>query len=199
MTMKFKLIQGIMVGISLIICQSCAQKLVILRLLKTSITGESESFNDPVGAQAGIAVPVYNFNDAAGIRAEINGSIQGANYEEDNGLKGKVSLFYANLPLVFRYQTPGGFYGEAGIQPGLLISAKDKYNGITDDYKEYVRKFDFGIPIGIGYEFKNNIGIGVRVIKGLTNINTYDEIKDHNFVVGVGVSYTLKNNRAVTK
>jgi hypothetical protein len=167
--------------------------MLYFNIIKASIFGESESYKDPVGAKAGIAVPVYNFNDAAGIRAEINGSIQGANYEEANGLKGRVSLFYANFPLVFRYQTPGGFYGEAGIQPGFLLSAKDKYNGITDDYKDFVRKFDFGIPVSVGYEFKNNIGINVRLVRGLTNINTEGDYKDHNFVVGLGVTYTLKN------
>ena len=54
------------------------------------------------------------------------------------------------LPLVIRYQTKSGFYGEAGVQPGLLLSAKDKYSGITDNYKDHVKKFDFGIPCWSG-------------------------------------------------
>lgn len=191
-----------MVVIIMIISQSCAHieygKLSV-RITNASLPGESESYKNRIGAQAGITFPLANFSDVSGITAGLNGSLQGANYEEDNGLNGKVSLFYVNLPLVVRYQTPGGFYGEAGIQPGLLLSAKDKYNGITEDYKDFVKKFDFGIPIGIGYEFKNNIGIGVRLIPGLTNINTYDDIKDHNFVIGLGVSYTLRNIRMKEK
>lgn len=200
--MKRKFYLLIMVIMTLFMCQSCTEEMWLAlcgTLHKAVIFGESSSYKDPLGVKAGVVVPIFNLNDAAGIRAEINGSMQGSKYEEDNGLKGKLNLFYANLPVVFRYQTPGGFYGEAGIQPGLLLSAKDKYNGITEDYKDHIRKFDFGIPVGVGYEFNNNIGIGVRLIRGLTNINKEDYYKDHNFVVGLGISYTLKNNRTGTK
>jgi len=35
-----------------------------------------------------------------------------------------------------RYQFPNGFYGEAGIQPGFLLSAKDNYDGDYASYKD---------------------------------------------------------------
>ena len=79
-----------------------------------------------------------------------------------------------------------------GIQPGLLLSAKDKYEGITDDYKEYVNNFDFGIPIGVGYEFKNNLGVGIRVVPGLMNINAESDAKDRNLVAALRVTYTFR-------
>ena len=170
---------------------------VVGAVLKSSITGDSDSWKDPFGAQGGVIVEfAKNFVNAMSVRAEANISMQGAKWEEDYGEgieKGVTRLLYLNVPLVLRYQSEGGFYGELGIQPGLLLSAKDKYQGISVDYSEYLRKFDFSIPIGVGYEFENNFGVGVRVIPGISNINSsdYDEYKDHNFVFAVRATYTF--------
>jgi hypothetical protein len=76
-----------------------------------------------------------------------------------------------------------------------LLSAKDKYEGDSFDYKEYLSSFDFSIIFGLGYEFENNLGVGIRVIPGLTNVNSSeyaDEYKDHNFVVAGRVTYTFR-------
>jgi hypothetical protein len=137
-------------------------------------------------------MPVAQINEFLNFRAELNGSLQGANYSEDYGLKGTVSLFYLNLPLVMRYQFRNGFFGEAGIQPGFCISAKDKYSGETHNFKEYINTFDFGIPLGIGYEFKNNFGLGLRVIEGVTNIYSDGDAKNHNFVLALRGTYAIR-------
>lgn len=170
---------------------------VVGAVIKSSIVGESESWKDPVGAQAGVIVNILNnFSKSMSVRAELNISMQGARWEDDWGeglIKGRVNLLYANLPVVLRYQHESGFFGEIGLQPGLLLSAKDKYQGTTDDYSEWVNKFDFGIPFGIGYELKNNLGLGLRVIPSITNVNAgEDTSKDHNFVVALRATYTFK-------
>jgi hypothetical protein len=167
---------------------------------KSSIVGESDSWKDPVGAQGGIILNLLtNFSKPLSFRVELNLSMQGAKYEDDYGngiVKGRVNMLYTNLPLVVRYQLKNGFYGEAGIEPGLLLRAKDKYLGITEDYKDMVKKFDLGIPFGIGYEFKNYLGVGIRLIPGLTNINTNEgdviPSKDHNFIAALRVTYIFK-------
>jgi hypothetical protein len=178
--MKTKDYLLIVFGAILVIAQSCAgyykyweKKMAVeAAAQKSSLPSpDPTSFKDPFGVQAGVMVPVAKFSESMDLRVEINGSMQGAKYEEDNGLKGRVNMFYFNAPIVVRYKTSSGFFGEAGIQPGYLVSAKDKYSGKTEDFKDYVNKFDFGIPIGVGYEFKNNIGVGLRLIEGLTNIN----------------------------
>jgi hypothetical protein len=195
----------IVIVIAMLVAQSCAtikveapapEVVPVVAGQESSIVGQSGSWIDPVGVQVGVGLPVAKLNELMSIRAEINLSMQGARYEDTYpglGLvKGRVNLLYANLPLVFRYQTKIGFFGEAGIQPGFLLSAKDKYSGQTDDYKESVKKFDFAIPFGAGYEFKNNIGVGVRVIPGITNINTEGTSKDRNFVVALRGTYTFR-------
>jgi hypothetical protein len=163
---------------------------------KTSIVGESDSWKDPIGAQIGVIANLLGeFVPSMSVRAEASISMQGAKWEEDWGeglTKGKTTLLYANLPIVLRYQHENGFFGEAGIQPGLLLSAKDKYEGISYDYKEWVNSFDFGIPLGVGYEMPNNIGVGARVIIGVSNINKGDDVyKDHNLVFALRGTYTF--------
>lgn len=164
----------------------------------STIMGDSDSWKGAIGAQGGVILNIVNLSTPMSVRAEVNISLIGAGWEEDWGeglIKGRTNLLYATIPLVLRYQTESGFYGEAGIQPGFLLSAKDKYDGGSEDYKDYVSKFDLGIPVGIGYELKNNLGFGIRVIPGVTNVNSSefaDGYKDHNFVVSARVSYTFK-------
>ena len=39
-------------------------------------------------------------------------------------MEGKVNLLYLNFPVVVRYLHESGFFAEAGLQPGILLSAK---------------------------------------------------------------------------
>ena len=75
-----------------------------------------------------------------------------------------------------------------------MLSAKDKLDGESYDYNDWINTFDLSIPIGVGYEFKNNIGVGVRVNPGIININSDEGVsgKDRNFVVALRGTYTFK-------
>ena len=163
---------------------------VLLGVQKSSILG-GESWEDPFGVQAGVIVPFLNLGETMNLRAEANISMQGAKWAEYD-LEGKTSLLYLNVPIVFRYQHRSNFYGEAGIQPGFLLSAKDKYEETTEDYMDQMNRFDLSIPIGIGYEFKNNFGVGLRVIPGIIDITQDEDEKDVNFVIALRGTYTFK-------
>ena len=186
----------------------------------SSITGEKDdSYDSPLlGAHAGFSFTLIDFTPATAqkdndvysdfpnlfrmaskktggfsIRPGISYSQQGSKYT-DAGLKGHVRLSYINLPIMLRYKSFSGFFAEAGIQPGLLISARDKYEDNNDDYKDHMNSFDFGAPVGIGYEFKSGFGIGVRVIPGIANIDKLqdgDTDKNRNFVAGFRLFYML--------
>ena len=186
-------------AILVVIAQSCSVTKELsgeVSVGKSSIYGESDSWRDPVGFQVGVVAPITKFNESVSLRGELNLSAQGAAWEESisggTTISGKVSLLYIEAPFVARYMTKSGFFGEAGLQPGILLSAKDKYSGHSDNYKEFVNTFDLGIPLGAGYEFKNNIGIGIRVIPGITNINKEDSAKDRNLLALVRATYTFK-------
>ena len=73
--------------------------------------------------------------------------------------KNQNNLAYLNIPIVFNYYLAKGFAIKAGVQPGFLLSAKNKVDGIgntpsTDtDYKDACKTFDLSIPLGISYEY----------------------------------------------
>lgn len=168
---------------------------VVAGLSKSSINGESDSWKDPLGGQAGIIISLSNFSESMSFKAEANLSMQGAKWEDlvnQEMTKGRTNLLYLNAPLVIRYRFKKGIFAEAGIQPGLLLMAKDKYLGQTVDYKDQVNSFDLGIPVGIGYEFRKKYSVGLRVIQSITNINSQGSSKDHNFVVALRGIYTFE-------
>ena len=181
-----------------LIAQQGVEFSVVAGLNKSSIVGDSDSWKDPLGVVAGVIANIKSLStDVLSFRGELQISQQGARWEEDWGeglVSGKTRLLYINLPLVVRYQFKNGIFAEAGAQPGVLISARDKYEGESVSYMDYVNKFDLAIPLGAGYEFSNNIGIGIRVIPGLLNINSDNTWMDRNLVGSLRVTYTFRND-----
>ncbi len=147
----------------------------------SNFNGDADSYDKMLaGFYVGLGIRLVELSDNFGIRTEVNYSSQGSKYSDY--VSGKVMLGYINMPIVIRGASKGGFYGEAGVQPGFLLSAKDKYEGETYDFKEYINGFDFGGILGFGYQ-KKRIGVGVRVAQGLSNINKEgDDYKIRNFV-----------------
>ena len=200
--MKKQTISTLVIVGCICILQSCAFRPcttmnVNLAGVNSRIVGESDSWSSAFGVQGGVAANIpYQSKLPITSWVEANISMQGASWEEDWGeglVKGTTRLWYANIPLMTRYQFPNGFYGEAGIQPGFLLSAKDKYDGNAYDYREWIKTFDLSIPFGVGYEFPNNFGVGLRVIPGVTNVNKGDyAYKDRNFVVALRGTYTFQ-------
>ncbi|NLA48418.1 MAG: PorT family protein [Bacteroidales bacterium] len=155
-------------------------------IVKHTIYG-SEKWEDPVGVQAGIIYPFYRINEFIDLRIEVNISMQGAKWEE-SGIRGRTNLLYINTPVVARYKTDFGLYAEGGLQSGFLISAR-KYEGTVENYMKNMRLPDLGIPVGIGYEFRNNFGIDIRIITGFTDITRYSPAYDRNFVMALRGTY----------
>ncbi len=150
-----------------------------------------ESWGNRIGVLLGADASVYELNENSIITAGLAFSMQGASYDEGD-YSGSVNTSYLSVPILFNYVSEGGFYGEAGLQPGFLLTAKDKYDGMSYDYKDSMQKFELGIPVGAGYRINENIRIGARAIIGLINIdNDSSESSDHNFMLLAIIRYTL--------
>lgn len=161
--------------------QPCASQIdLVLGLTKSSITG-GESWKDPIGVQLGAIVPVLNFSELLSLRVEANLSMQGARWEESL-YKGRLNLLYINIPAVIRYQTENGFFGEAGIQPGILIAAKDKWEDYSENILDHMNKLDISIPIEVGYQINDKVSVGIRFIPGITDITEDEDEADRNLV-----------------
>jgi len=147
----------------------------------SSIRG-SDSWVDPVGIQLGVETNICKINKSSQIRSGLGFSYQGAGYREPM-VSGRVRLSYLNLPFIYSYEGKNKIYGEIGLQPGLLLSAKDKYNGTSYDFKDQVNSFELGLPVGVGYRINDRINLGIRGTYGLTKINKSGDVGDHNYMV----------------
>jgi len=106
-------------------------------------------------------------------------------------------LSYLDIPLMLKYNVAGGLNLQAGPQVGLLLGAKQKNEYKSDegsgsvemDVKEYMKKIEFGLGFGLGYDF-GAFGIDARYNLGLSNIyDSEEDVKITNNVIQIGVSY----------
>jgi hypothetical protein len=162
-------------------------------------TGKEPEYNFTNGGQIGVEKQVTKLSEYVGLSAGAVYSMQGGKYEssayvpgEDYSTTSRTSrLSYINFPVMARYQKQStGFFAEVGVQPGVLISAKDK-GATTNDIKDDIKKFDVGIPVGVGYKFKNKFGVGLRFTPGLLNVNKDDQYKNRNMVASLRTSYSF--------
>lgn len=168
------------------------------------IGGDSESYTGNLpGGYLGAGLSILKLNKQLGVNVGLGYSMEGSKYEEmqyepgggSSTAKNQVRLNYLRIPISLRYQSNGGFVGEAGLAPGILLSAKDKVNGKKEDVKDIFNGFDMGIVLGAGYETKARIGFGLRFVPGLTNINKssgpYKAVKDRNSTISIMAWYKI--------
>jgi hypothetical protein len=73
----------------------------------------------------------------------------------------------------------------------VLLTAKDKYEGGSYNYRDYLKWYEMGLLIGGGYNINDKINVGARAGIGLTNINSEGNNKDHNLLISAIVRYNL--------
>lgn len=112
------------------------------------------------------------------------------------------NLDYVTLPVMFQYNATPNFYLEAGPEFGLLVSAKNKMKNETsgetisesDNYKDDLNGFNFGLGLGAGYYFTPNVGLTARYVAGFTDIakdraDNSDAVKNNVFQVGLAYKF----------
>ena len=137
------------------------------------ITGETDNKIKPA-FHAGLYSEVF-FDYFLMAQAELLLSYQGHAPFDSDPFSSALNLWYINLPIMARYNLGYNFNVHAGIQFGLLLSAKIKYNeaGVDPlDVKDQFKGLDIGIPVGVGYEFwDRKMGATVRYIIPISNIS----------------------------
>jgi hypothetical protein len=182
------------------LCQSCGILGLYLGVGPSTIFGGS-SWKDPVGAQIGVESKIMEISESSSLSSGVNLTWQGAGYEEtygeagygDMSFSGKVRLGYVNVPFIYTYATQSNFFGEIGLQPGVLLVAKDKYENESVDYKDAISTFELGLPFGVGYRVNEQVTVGLRGTYGITNLdNTDSGVADHNFLLVGRFVYNIK-------
>ena len=151
---------------------------------KTWIEGDS-SWRDPIGGQLGLEYKAYEITNNLSLNTGIGISYQGSAYEEPM-FSGVVRLSYISIPFLLKYESNCGMYGEIGLQPGFLLFARDRMEGSGESwsYGEFVKGFELGLPLGLGYNINDKLGLGVRATYGLTDMGNYgSEIRNHNIII----------------
>lgn len=123
----------------------------------------------------------------------------------------KIQTSYLNVPITANFYVWKGLAIRTGVQMGFLTSAKMKQtitasgkqgstniNSTTEtdeSCKDYFKKFDISIPVGLSYEFKNHLVIDARYNIGLSKANK-EKLSDgkdtKNMVFALTLGYKIK-------
>jgi hypothetical protein len=125
-------------------------------------------------------------SDKASFQPELLYSGQGYVGEET-----KKKFNYINVPLLLKYYVADNISIEAGPQVGFLINSIERGNNGNTDFEDQ-NVVDFGVNIGLGYEFPSGIFFQGRYNLGLTNINGSDDsdkFSYSNSVFQISVGY----------
>lgn len=136
-----------------------------------------------------VEVPVA---ESFAVKPELVFSTQGAKSENDDD--SKLNLSYLNIPVLGKYTTSSGFYGETGPQLGFLVGAKAKSDDGDADVKEFYKTTDFAWAFGVGYEMaESGFGVNLRYNLGLSSIadDGDADVKIKNSVFQIGVTKTF--------
>ena len=110
----------------------------------------------------------YYVNDWFSATAGVHYTQQGWRMKEKiSGDKWNMNLDYINIPVMANFYVAKGFALKIGVQPGFLINAKND----GTDVKKGFESFNFSIPFGLSYEFKNGITLDWRTMIAVTTAN----------------------------
>lgn len=165
------------------------------------------------GLEAGVEAS-YRLTDRIGLSAGLDYSVQGGKWK-DFAMSGieikntRMVIGYLQVPVMASFYLLDGLALKTGVQFGVPIHANMKtemsvkadgippysesYNsGIMDD----INKLDISIPIGVSFEFDNNLVLEARYKLGLTKVEKEDEdgrghIRNRVFCLSIGYKFTL--------
>ena len=138
----------------------------------------------------------YALKERLSIAAGINFDMLGYGIEDTEGIKDwHTSLNYLAVPAVVNFYVWKGLALKAGLQPALLLSAKESYKVNGDKHSTTVtsdcNKFDLSIPIGVSFEF-SRVVIDARYLLGLTKVNKEGDKSYRNSVILITTGYKFK-------
>ena len=134
----------------------------------------------------------FYYNAAIGesfsVAPDVVFSTEGA---KSSGGEGSYHLDYVNIAALARYNTMGGFYIGTGPQLGLLVSAKAKGGGMSEDVKDIFTSTNFSWALAAGYRSTMGLGGFARYNFGISNIAEEDGVDAKLSTFQVGLTYDL--------
>ena len=143
----------------------------------------SPSFRTSIHAGGFVTIMV---SEKFGVQPEVLYSGQGAK-NGDFAFKAN----YITVPVLLRWNFTPLFSVHAGPQVGVLMSAKEEYQGQSEDVKDDYKGTDIGVAAGLGIDLPMGVNFGFRFVKGMTNIVDSDDYKQKNYALQFSVGYKL--------
>ena len=158
--------------------------------------------SDPrIGPAAGAELE-YQVSDIVSLSGGVLYSMQGVK-EKDNGVSATVKLDYINITILANVYVTKGLAVKLGIQPGFMVNDKFKVaSGSASGEVSFedamkaagtdasLKKFDFSIPVGLSYEYKNVV-LDARYNWGLTKVIDGVDTKNSVFQITLGYKFAL--------
>jgi len=198
---KIMMIAAMMVATMSVSAQEAGQMFVkpMVGGTLSTWTGDVHNLNFRLGLVGGAEFG-YHVSDPFAITAGALVAMEGTNIKDkDNVSKdGSITTTYLNVPILANYYIAKGLAIKAGIQPGFLLSLKNKIkeysNGTWIDHESTsttgFNKFDLSIPMGISYEISDFV-IDARYNLDLVNMNKDKDGTVKNAVIMLTVGYKI--------
>ena len=146
----------------------------------------------------------YQITDMVSLSAGALYSMQGCKQQNGASIlgfnvntKNTVKTDYLNIPIMANVYITDGLAVKLGLQPGLNLSAKYKYDGSVAGYEgssegdiDDVKSFDLALPIGVSYEI-NNFVIDGRYNFGLSKVFETGDNKHSVFQITLGYKFSM--------
>ena len=150
---------------------------------------------DDSESRIGLAVGAeleYQMTDIFSISGGLLYSQQGCEWSED-GRTETMKLDYINIPILANVYVVKNLAVKVGIQPAFNVNSKAKASqgdASSEAGLDAAKTFDFSIPIGLSYEYKNFV-IDGRYNFGLTKINKHADSKNSVFQITLGYKFDI--------
>ena len=146
----------------------------------------------------------YQITDMVSLSAGALYSMQGCKQQNGASIlgfnvntKNTVKTDYLNIPIMANVYITDGLAVKLGLQPGLNLSAKYKYDASVAGYEgssegdiDDVKSFDLALPIGVSYEI-NNFVIDGRYNFGLSKVFETGDNKHSVFQITLGYKFSM--------
>jgi opacity protein-like surface antigen len=115
-------------------------------------------------------------------------------------LTATARLAYLDMPVLLKaYLTPG-LYVYGGPQASFLVSGKARltagllgFDAYRQDFdiQNQLRKVDFAVVGGLGYQFENGLGVSAGYDYGLSSLDAGNRFDAQNQVIKASVNYSF--------
>ncbi len=157
-------------------------------LMESAFT--ATNWNAKLGFIGGVE-GAYQISKRVGASVGVLYAMQGAKYEQDvlgKTVSSNTNLNTLNIPVLCNVYVWKGLAVKAGVQPEIVLSAKEGDVSVKDSYSST----NVSIPVGASYDFPFGLTVDARYNIGLTNVWKGDVSSASNMAFQLTAGYKFK-------